>query len=259
MISFPTVSKSTLSIFVASVYAFLYMPIMVLVLYSFNDGGFPDAWNGFSFRWYYELFQSQEIWRAFQNSIIVASISSLLSVSMSILLVHGVRGYKRDVVSIFYSNALIPDIVLAVGLLSLFSYLMVPLGLTTLVAGHTLLGLGFSMPIIKGRYDELDKSLIEASLDLGASLRYTFFHVTVPFLYPAILVAFLLSVIISFDDFLISFFCSGSSVQTLSLYIFSMIRSGISPVVNALSTLLLIGSCAMLLIMMMVQRNLFKE
>ncbi|MCX5924433.1 MAG: ABC transporter permease [Candidatus Dependentiae bacterium] len=252
-------SKTMLAIFVASVYIFLYTPIMVLVLYSFNQGGFPDAWQGFSLHWYQDLFQSEEIWRAFQNSVIVACVSSFLSVSMSILLVHGVRHYKRNVVPLFYVNALIPDIVLAVGMLSLFSYLTVPLGLTTLIAGHTLLGLGFSMPIIKGRYDELDKSLIEASLDLGASMRYTFIHVIVPFLYPAILVAFLLSIIISFDDFLISFFCAGSSVQTLSLYIFSMIRSGISPVVNALSTLLLIGSCFMLFIMMMLQRNLFRD
>lgn len=252
-------TRSALMIFVASVYVFLYTPIMVLVLYSFNQGGFPDSWQGFSLHWYHDLFSSEEIWRAFHNSVIVATISSLLSVSMSVMFVHGIRHYKRNVAALFYSNALIPDIVLAVGLLSLFSYLMIPLGLTTLIAGHTLLGLGFAMPIIKGRYDELDKTLIEASFDLGASMRYTFLHVIVPFLYPAILVAFLLAIIISFDDFLISFFCSGSTVQTLSLYIYSMIRSGISPIVNALSTLLLIGSCSILLIMMMFQKNLFQD
>jgi spermidine/putrescine transport system permease protein len=253
------VSKSMLPIFVSLVYLFLYTPIVVLVLYSFNKGGFPDAWQGFSLHWYHDLFHSHEIWRAFQNSIIVASVSSFLSVGMSVMFIHGLRHYKRDMIGLFYSNALIPDIVLAVGMLSLFSYFMIPLGLTTLIAGHTLLGLGFAMPIIKGRYDELDKSLIEASLDLGASMRYTFFYVIVPFLYPALLVAFLLAVIISFDDFLISFFCAGSSVQTLSLYIFSMIRSGISPVVNALSTIMLIGSCLMLFIMMTFQRNIFKD
>ena len=252
-------SRSMLTSLVAAVYIFLYTPIAVLILYSFNQGGFPDAWTGFSLHWYHDLLQSEEIWRAFLNSIFVACSSSFLSVCMSLLLVHGLRHYKQNLVPLFYANALIPDIVLAVGLLSLFSCLFIPLGLTTLIAGHTLLGLGFAMPIIKGRYDELDKSLIEASLDLGASMQYTFFHIIVPFLYPAILVAFLLSMIISFDDFLISFFCSGSSVQTLSLYIFAMIRSGISPVVNALSTLLLIGSCFMLLIMMMFQKNIFKE
>lgn len=253
------ISRLRLPIFAGLVYLFLYTPIIVLVLYSFNKGGFPDAWQGFSLHWYSDLFHSEEIWRAFKNSVIVATISSFLSVSMSIMLIHGQRHYNRNLVGLFYSNSIIPDIVLAVGLLSLFAYLMVPLGYTTLVAGHTLLGMGFSMPIIKTRYDELDKSLIEASFDLGASMRYTFLHVIIPFLYPALLVAFLLSVIISFDDFLISFFCSGSTVQTLSLYIFSMIRSGISPVVNALSTLLLVGSCVLLLIMTMLQKNLFNE
>ena len=164
-------TKSMLTFFVLGIYLFLYTPIIVLVLYSFNQGGFPDVWQGFSLHWYHDLFSSIEIWRAFQNSVIVASCSSLLSVSMSIMFVHGMRHYTRDITSIFYSNALIPDIVLAVGMLTLFSYLMIPLGLTTLIAGHTLLGLGFAMPIIKSRYDELDKTLIEASLDLGASMR----------------------------------------------------------------------------------------
>jgi len=259
MFRFINISRLFLALFVGIIYLFLYTPIIILILYSFNEGGFPDAWTGFSLHWYQDLFHSEEIWRAFLNSVIVACASSFLSVTMSLLLVHGLRHYKQNIVPLFYANALIPDIVLAVGMLSLFSCLFIPLGLTTLIAGHTLLGLGFAMPIIKGRYDELDKSLIEASLDLGASMQYTFFHIIVPFLYPAILVAFLLSIIISFDDFLISFFCAGSSVQTLSLYIFSMIRSGISPVVNALSTLLLIGSCLMLLIMMMFQKNLFRD
>lgn len=253
------IARVRLSLFVGLVYLFLYTPIIVLVLYSFNKGGFPDAWKGFSLHWYSDLFHSQDIWRAFKSSVFVAFISSFLSVNMSIMFIHGQHYYKRNLVGLFYSNSIIPDIVLAVGLLALFSYLFIPLGFTTLIAGHTLLGMGFAMPIIKARYDELDKSLIEASLDLGASMRYTFLHVIIPFLYPALLVAFLLSIIISFDDFLISFFCSGSTVQTLSLYIFSMIRSGISPVVNALSTLLLIGSCFLLFIMMMFQKNLFKD
>jgi spermidine/putrescine transport system permease protein len=253
------IAKSLLPLFAGLVYAFLYMPIMVLILYSFNQGGFPDAWQGFSFRWYHELFHSEEIWHAFSNSIIIALSSATLSVTMSVLLVHGMRRARYNIVPLFYVNALLPDIVLAVGMLALFSYLMVPLGLTTIIAGHTLLGLGFAMPVIKTRYDELDKSLIEASLDLGASMRYTFWHVIVPFLYPALLVGFLLSMIISFDDFLVAFFCSGSGVQTLSLYIFSMIRSGISPIVNALSTLLLVTSCIMLIVMMMFQKNVLKD
>jgi len=252
-------SKSFWFIFVGLVYVFLYAPITVLILYSFNQGGFPDIWRGFSLHWYDDLFESVAIWRAFKHSIIVALTSSFLSVGMGLLWVHGARKYKREITAIFYSNAMVFDIVLAVGLLALFSALAVPFGLTTIIAGHTLLGLGFTIPVIKSRYDELDESLIEASLDLGASTQYTFLNVVIPFLYPAMFSAFLLAMIVSFDDFLIVFFCSGASIQTLSLYIFSMIRSGISPIVNALSTLLLFGSLCMILIMLMFQKNILRK
>lgn len=178
---------------------------------------------------------------------------------MAVLFVHGGRRYKYDFTAIFYGNIAVSDIVLAVGLLTLFSAIAVPLGLTAIIAGHTLLGLGFTIPVIKGRYNELDDSLIEASLDLGASSQYTFFHVIIPFLYPAMFSAFLLAMIVSFDDFLIAFFCSGASVQTLSLYIFSMIRSGISPVVNALSTLLLLVSLVLVGFMLMFQKRLSRK
>lgn len=241
------------------VYIFLYTPIIILILYSFNQGGFPDAWKGFSLHWYEDLFQTTEIWRAFKHSIIIAFSSSFLSVAMGVLWVHGARSYKKNVTAVFYSNAMVFDIVLAVGLLSLFSTFAVPFGLTTIIAGHTLLGLGFTIPVIKSRYDEFDERLLEASLDLGASMQYSFFNIVIPFLYPAMFSSFLLAMIVSFDDFLIAFFCSGASVQTLSLYIFSMIRSGITPIVNALSTVLLIGSLFTILGMMMFQKNVLRK
>lgn len=259
MIQVSRISRTTFLMLVSSVYIFLYMPLIVLVLYSFNQGGFPDIWRGFSLHWYHDLLDSVDIWRAFSNSVIIALTSSTLSVVMAIFFIHGSRKQKRDFTALFYSNIIISDIVLAVGLLTLFSAIAVPLGLTTIIAGHTLLGLGFVIPVIKGRYDELDDSLIEASLDLGASTQYTFMHVVVPFLYPAIFSAFLLAVIVSFDDFLISFFCSGASVQTLSLYIFSMIRSGVSPVVNALSTILLAISLLLIIGILMFQKNILHE
>ena len=259
MLQVSNLSKTFWTIFISLVYIFLYTPIIILILYSFNQGGFPDIWRGFSLHWYDDLLHSVEIWRAFKHSVIIALSSSFLSVTMALLWVHGARDFKRDVTVIFYSNAIIFDIVLAVGLLALFSALAVPFGLTTIIAGHTLLGLGFTIPVIKSRYDKFDDSLLEASLDLGASSQYTFFNVIIPFLYPAMFSAFLLAMIVSFDDFLIAFFCSGASVQTLSLYIFSMIRSGITPVVNALSTLLLLGSLLVIIIMLMVQKNILRK
>jgi spermidine/putrescine transport system permease protein len=122
-----------------------------------------------------------------------------------------------------------------------------------LIAGHTVLGLGFSIPMISARFAEFDYSIIEASLDLGATLNQTFMRIVIPMLLPTIVAAGLLVFIISLDDFLISFFCVGSGTQTLSLYIFSMIRSGISPTINALSTLLLLASSIVVLFFSLLQ------
>jgi spermidine/putrescine transport system permease protein len=235
---------------------FLYLPIMILMIYSFNQGGFPAQWQGLSLCWYYDLFESVEIWRACKNSITVALSSAFLSVIFGLMFVYGAKKFKTDISYFFYSNILVPDIVIAVGMLSLFSYFLVPLGLITLIVGHTLLGLGFTIPILKSRLDELDSRLVEASLDLGASATYTFRHVVLPFLYPAILVSTLLVMIVSFDDFVVSFFCAGSSAQTLSLYVFTMIRSGISPTVNALSTIMLLISSFFILAISLLQARL---
>lgn len=235
---------------------FLYLPILILTVYSFNQGGFPAQWVGFSLCWYHALFGSVEIWRAFQTSVTVALSAAFLSVILGLMLVYGAKHLKSNVAYFFYSNILVPDIVIAIGMLSLFSYFFIPLGMITLIIGHTLIGLGFTIPILKARFDELDYRLVEASLDLGASAWYTFYHVVLPFLYPAILVSILLVMIVSFDDFVISFFCAGSSVQTLSLYVFTMIRSGISPTVNALSTIMLVVSSVFILAISLLQTRL---
>jgi len=248
--------KIVLPVYVAIFCMFLYLPIIILMIYSFNEGGFPDEWKGFSLCWYYELFESVEIWRAFQNSLRAAVSSAFLSVTLGLMFVCGARHFKANITNFFYTNILVPDIVIAVGMLSLFSYFMIPLGLITLIIGHTLLGLGFTIPILKARFDELDYRLVEASLDLGASSAYTFRHIVIPFLYPAILVSTLLVIIVSFDDFVISFFCAGSSAQTLSLYVFTMIRSGISPSVNALSTIMLLVSSFFVLAISFLQTRL---
>jgi spermidine/putrescine transport system permease protein len=129
-----------------------------------------------------------------------------------------------------------------VALLTIFTYFKIPFGLITLIIGHTLLGLGFAFPLIYNSFVDVNKLLIEASLDLGASMRQTFFKVILPILYPALFSCALLIFILSLDDFLISFFCAGPDSQTLSLYIFAMIRGGLSPTINALSTIILVFS-----------------
>lgn len=225
----------------AFTYLFLYVPIVVLLVFSFNSERFPSPWTQFSLKWYKELFHSADLWQSFSNSLMVASCATLISLASGICLIFYASqgGRVKRFLGMFYGNLLIPETVLAVSLLTLFVTIRIPLGLTTLVLAHTVLGLGFVIPIVYARYRELDPNLTEASLDLGATPIQTFFKVTLPMLRPTMITTSLLVFIISFDDFILSYFVAGSSAQTLSLYILSMIRSGVSPVVNALSSILL--------------------
>jgi ABC-type spermidine/putrescine transport system permease subunit II len=236
------------SLLISSVYIFLYLPIFVLVVFSFNSVAFPYRWVSFSWQWYQELFQSSEIWHALQNSLIVASAAVFFSLILGLLWVfYTIRSRMRSFESLFYINLLIPEIIFALGLLTLFIFFSIPLGLITLIAGHTVLGLGFCVPLLSAQFDQLDYNIIEASYDLGATMNQTFFRVVIPALWPALIASGLLVFIISLDDFLVSFFCAGPAAQTLSLYIFAMIRSGVSPTINALSTLLLLASSLIVL------------
>lgn len=235
-----TAKIATLS-FLTATYLFLYVPIIVLLVFSFNSESFPAPWKEFSLKWYKELFHSVYLWESFLNSLIVAASSTFISVVMGIFLIfYAVQGGRiGKFLSLFYGNVVIPETVLAVSLLGFFTLMSIPLGLPTLVLAHTVLGLGFVIPVVYAKFLELDTRLTEASLVLGASPIQTFFKVTLPLLRPSLISTGLLVFIISFDDFILAYFCAGSSSQTLSLYIMSMLRSGVSPIVNALSAVLL--------------------
>ncbi len=238
-------------------FLFIYLPIFVLVLFSFNEVAFPYRWVGFSLKWYAELFQSDEIMQVLKNSCIVAAMSVLLSLVMGLTLVfYTTHSWLRRLLSLFYGNLLFPEIMLAVGLLLLFTFFSIPSSLLTLIAGHTVLGLGYVVPILAARFAEIDPAIIEASLDLGASVNQTFVRIVVPILIPALIASGLLVFVISFDDFLIAFFCAGAESQTLPLYIFATIRTGISPLLNALSTLLLIISSLLVLLFCWLQSKI---
>ena len=236
--SLPKISNLIL---VLLTFLFLYIPIVIMFVFSFNSKPFPAQWESFTLTWYSELFNSAELWTSFKNSLIVASLSTFLSLSMGILLMffRASGGKIVRFLPMFYGSLIIPETVLAVSLLTFFSVFKIPLGLATIVASHAVLGLGFVIPIVYTRYLELDPKLQEASLILGASPKKTFFKITLPLLRPSLLATGVLIFILSFDDFIITYFCSGTAFQTLSVYLFSTIRTGISPVVNALSVFLL--------------------
>lgn len=245
---FLTKLLSPLAVYFA--YLFLYLPVLVLILFSFNDSAISIKWTGFSLKWYEKLLQSPEIWECLKVSLIVATTSTILSLLIGTSLVLASRWWKTKFLNnIFFINIIIPDIILAVGILSLFTFLHIPLGYPSLIVGHTIIGLGFTIPIVKARFIELDPELTEASLDLGAGYIQTFIRIILPLLKPSLIASALLVFTLSLDDFLIAFFCSSPTVQTLSVYVYSMIKTWIDPTINAISTLLLITSSILILVL----------
>jgi spermidine/putrescine transport system permease protein len=225
-------------------------------MFSFNNSRYSVAWEGFSLRWYARLFSSPEILDALKVSLIVAISSTILSVLIATCFVIAGRWWRAKVgghswlsYALFYPNVVLPDIALAIGILSIFAFLKVPLGYGSLIAGHTLIGLGFVVPIVKTRFVELDPLLTEASLDLGATRFQTFGRVLIPLLSPSLFASALIVFTLSLDDFLIAFFCSSPKVQTLSIYVYSQMRETVDPSINAISVILLAFSSVVVLVL----------
>ncbi|WP_112313123.1 ABC transporter permease [Pseudogemmobacter bohemicus] len=236
----------TLTILVL-VFAFLYIPISVLVGLSFNAGGMPTAWTGFSLKWYGSLFQNQDILRAAWNTLIVALVSTFFATLLGTLLAIGVeirRRRGRMIETLIFAPMVIPDIVLAIALLSFFSLTDFRLGLHTVILSHVVFNLAFVCAVVRARLRVFDWSVAEASADLGASMLVTLWRVMLPVLAPAIIAGALLAFTLSVDEFIIAFFTAGSSRAsiTLPMQIYSMIRFGITPEINVLAVLVMVFS-----------------
>lgn len=226
------------------VFAFLYIPISVLVGLSFNEGGLPTAWTGFSTKWYGALLENDDILKAAGNTLIVAMFSTALSTILGTLLAVGVEIRRRNgkwLETVIFAPMIIPDIVLAIALLSMFSLMGVKMGLHTIVVSHVVFNLAFVCAVVRARLKSFDWSIVEASADLGASTFKTLMRVVVPVLMPAIIAGALLAFTLSVDEFIIAFFTAGAgrSSITLPMQIFAMIRFGVTPEINALATLVM--------------------
>lgn len=233
-------------------YSFVYLPIVILVLFSFNSSTDPHCWKGFSLIWYEKVFASIDILASLKTSLIVAFASTFMSVFLGSLLVIASKWWSSVwIFYVFVPSVVAPEIVMAVGILSLFYFLKIPLGYNSLIAGHTILNLGFAVPILRAKFAKIDPVLTEASLDLGASYFETFRKVLLPLLMPAMIATSFLVFTLSLDDFFIAFFCSGQGVQTVSTYVYSQVRAIPDPSLNAISTLLLLVSSAILIILSM--------
>jgi spermidine/putrescine transport system permease protein len=225
-------------------YVFLYTPIAVLIVMSFNASKTPFTWTGFSTRWYGELMEDELIRQGFINTMIVAVSATVIATVLGTLLAIGINRHFRSAFVEAYSlaPAIIPDLALAIGLLAFFALIGVTLGLHTVLLAHVVFGMAFVAAVVLARLGQTDPSLEEASRDLGAGPIRTFLRITVPSLMPAIIAGALLVFTLSLDEFVVTFFTNGPSTPTLPIVIYSMVRFGVTPEINALAALLLLVS-----------------
>ena len=227
---------------------FLFVPLFVIIIYSFNDSKGAE-FTEFSMRWYKELFfNSNALWSALLNSLIVALSSALVSTLLGTMASIGVNWYKfkgkKFIQTLTYLPMVLPEVIIGISMVIFFSGIHMPLGLFTVFAAHTTFCLPFVFLMVNARLDEFDYSIIEASHDLGATERQTMFKVVVPAIFPGILSGFLMAITMSLEDFVITFFVSGPGSTTLPLYVYSMIRFGVSPVINSLSVVMILITCS---------------
>ncbi|HEX6669252.1 MAG TPA: ABC transporter permease [Gemmatimonadales bacterium] len=226
------------------VYAFLHLPILVLVAFSFNASKFSASWVGFTFDWYYRLLERPDILRGLKASLIVGGVSTVVSAVLGTLVAlalarHRFRG-RTAFEGFLYVPIVTPEIVVGISLLILFALVNIPLGLTTIVIAHVAFSLSFVVIVVLARLEGMDQNLEEAAMILGADEITTFWKVTVPQLWPGILSGALLAFTMSFDDFVITSFVSGSGSSTLPIVVYGMVRRNIEPSINAISTIILL-------------------
>jgi len=225
-------------------YVFLYLPILVVVVMSFNESRNLFVWTGFSLRWYPELFADGAMMQGLANTLIVATGATLIATVLGTLLAYGIQHYTRGglIRAFAIAPAILPDLLLGIGLLTFFSLLSVTLGLHSVILAHGVFATAFVTAIVLARMANLDPSLEEASRDLGMGPAKTFLRITLPQLAPGIVAGALLAFTLSLDEFVIAFFTTAPTQPTLPIVIYSMVRFGVTPEVNALATLLLLVS-----------------
>ena len=221
----------------------MYLPILVLGFYSFNQSPYSAGWQGFTLDWYGKLFSDDRILSALQNSMIVAGFAVGISAVLGTLMAVGLARYqfpgKKLYQGVAYLPLIIPDIAIAVATLVCLAAFAIPLSLWTIVAAHIVFCLAYVGLVVASRLSNLDPHLEEAALDLGATPVQAFIQVLLPQLMPGIIAGCLLAFVLSLDDFLIASFTAGSGYNTLPMEIFSRIRTGVKPDINALSVMLI--------------------
>ena len=244
--------------FIALILILMYIPILLVIVYSFNQSRLSSVWSGFTLYWYVELFRDRAMFQALRNSLVLGILSSAAAALIGTLGAFGVSGAGSRVRSrssggrvmeyLAVLPIMIPEIILGMVFLVFFALLGLPFGMFTLVIAHTAFCVPYPLLLVKARLAGLDKSCAEAARDLGAGAARAFYDITLPAILPAVISGILISFAMSFDDVIISVFVTGVHTNTLPIRIYSQLKTGVSPKTNALCTLLFAATMVLALI-----------
>lgn len=253
-------------IYVALVMVFLYIPIAVLILYSFNDGK-TSVWKGFTLKWYYELFNNSVIMNSLYNTLIIAVLAAIISTVLGTLAAIGIYNMKKPVRSVVTNVSNIPiinpEIVTGVSFMLLFTFIgnifNFEMGFATVLIAHISFCTPYVILNVMPKLRQMDNSIYEAALDLGCNQRQAFFKTVMPEIMPGVISGMLMSFTYSLDDFVITYFTRGPKFQTLPIEIYTMLKRRISPTINALSTLLFVITIVILIVVNIREHKAEKE
>ena len=222
-------------------YLFLYLPLVNVVTYSFNDSKLNAEWIGFTFKWYAKLFHNEEMIEAATNSLVIALVASLVATVLGTLAGLALHRFKLRLLPVLIlAPVAIPEILMGVSLLVFFVMLNLTLGMMSIVLAHIAFCISFVAIVVRSRLAGMDESLVEAARDLGATPLQAFWQVTLPLIMPGIIAGALMAFTLSIDDFVITFFTAGAGTATLPVKIYTMVKIAVTPEVNAVSTLLML-------------------
>lgn len=246
-------------IYAGLVYVFLYLPLAVMVIYSFNASRFSMAWKGVTLEWYGKLFANVSLMQAAMHSLVIAVLAATCSSILGTLIAMALHRWRFPSRKVIHTSLFVmmmsPDIVIGISLLVLFMALSVPLGFWTLLMAHVTLCVPFVAITVHSRLLGFDAHVVEAARDLGAGEYEVFRHVVLPMIFPAVMAGWFLSFTLSIDDVIISFFTTGPTFEVLPLRIYSMVRLGLKPEVNALCAIMILITA----VAVFVSQRLLKE
>lgn len=248
----PVVQRWLFGAWTIGVFAFLYIPILLLIIFSFNNSKLNIRWEGFTWKWYGELFTNAPILHAFQNSLIIATATMVISTALGTIgawMLYRYRfPFQRAMGLLIFIPMVIPEVLMGVSMRAEFVHLLkLPLGHVAMIIAHTTFCFPFVLVGVQARLQGLDPFLEEAAQDLGATPAQAFWKVIVPYLFPAIVSGALMSFTLSLDEYIVSIFTTNAQSQTLPLKVYGMAKVGLNPQLNALSTLFVIGTVVLVI------------